>query len=126
MIPQPCRLPYQRPGGFDFRVHIREHPFNCLEVSDGLPKSPPFLRVAYRRFQCALCDTYALRGDAHAPAVERLKRNFETLPLFTQPVFHGYYAVGESNFSRARGAKAHFILVPADTETREPRFHQKS
>ena len=125
-VPQPGGLPHQTARRFNFRLHVRQHKLNRLKLANRFAKCAPLLRVAHGRFECALGDAHGLRGNPHAPAVERLERDLQPLPFLAQAVLDWDLAIGQRDFRGARTAQAHFILVAADAKAGEAWFHQKS
>src|SRR5260370_17811970 len=73
--------------GFNFHLHVGEHPLDGLILGDRLAESLALLGVMHRGFERSLREAKRLRGDADASAIERFERDSQTLAFFSQAVF---------------------------------------
>ena len=103
-------------GGFDFGVHVGEHPLNGLEFGNGFTEGFAGAGIFDGFVQGALGKANRLRGDANAAAVEGGECDPEALAFFADAIFGGNHAIVEKNFDGGRGALAHFVFVAADFE----------
>src|SRR5882724_5499021 len=122
---QPCSIVCQTARGFDFGLHVGEHPLNRLEFGDGFAEGFALFRVLDRIVERALCESYGLRGNADAAAVERAESNFQSLAFFTEAIFGWHFAIVQQKFDGWRRALAHFVFMAADFETLEGRLDEE-
>src|SRR5882724_1845395 len=113
---------YQAAGGFDFGLHVGEHPLNGLKFADGFAEGFALLGVFHGLFERALRQSHSLRGDTDAPAIERAESNLQALTFGTEPIFCRHFAIVQNNFDGRRTALAHLVFMTAYFESRESRL----
>src|SRR5260370_36246009 len=87
----------QGPGGFDFGVHVSEHPLDGLEFADGFPEGFAGPRIFGGLVEGSLGEADGLRGDADAFAIESGESDFEALTFFTEAIGRGNEAIVEND-----------------------------
>ena len=116
---EPSGLVDEGAGGFDFHLHVGEHPLDRLKVGDIFAEGFAVLGVFDGFVEGALGEADGEGGDADAAAVESAESDFQALAFFAEAIFGGDFAIVENNFDGGRAALAHFFFVAADAETRE-------
>ncbi len=101
-------------GGFDFGVHIGEHPLDGLEFADGFAEGFAGAGIFHGFVEGALGQAHGLGGDADAATIESGEGDLETGAFFAEAIFDGDFAIVEDEFDGGRGALAHFVFVAAD------------
>ena len=105
-IAHQCGVVRQRAGGFDFGLHVGEHPLDGLIVGDGLAEGAALLGVAHGRFQRSLREADRLRGDADAAAIERFERDLQALAFFAEAIFRRDAAILRETISAERESRS--------------------
>src|SRR5665213_2745061 len=110
-VAHPCGVMHKCSRGFNFRLHVSEHPLYSLEVANGFSKCAALLGIGYRSLQRSLRDADCLRRDAHATAIQKFQGNLQALAFFAQAILFWDFAIGKGDFRRARSAQPHLIPV---------------
>lgn len=113
-------------GGFDFDVHVGEHPLDGLKFADGFAEGFAGAGVFDGFVESGLGETDSLRGDADAAVIESGERDSEALALFAKAIFGGDETIVEKNFDGGRRALAHFVFVAADFKAGGVGFDEES
>jgi len=106
----------QDAGGFDFSVHVGEHPLDGLEFADGFAESAAGAGVFDGLIEGALGKADGERGDADTAVVESGESDLEALAFFPEAGGDGDDAIVENDFDGGGTALAHFVFVAADFE----------
>ena len=85
-------------GGFDFGVHVGEHPLDGLKLADGFAEGFAGARVLHGFIEGALGQAYGLGGNADAAAVEGRESDLQAGAFVAETIFLGDRAVVEDEF----------------------------
>ena len=110
-------------GCVDFRGHVRKHELDGLKFRDGMAEGQAFPGILQRGFECALCDSGGLRGNADAAAIERRECYLVAFAFAAYSIRHWNLAIAEDEFAASGGADAEFLFFPADFKSRCAFFH---
>ncbi len=100
----------ERAGGFDFGVHVGEHPLDGLEFADGFAEGFAGAGVFDGFIEGALGQADGLRGDADAAAIESGESDLQALAFFAEAIGGGNYAIVEDEFRRREKSAGPFCL----------------
>src|ERR1700733_2928709 len=108
--------------GFNFGLHIREHPLDGLIFGDGFSESAALFCITGGSFHSALRQSDGLSGDAHTPAIEGFEGYSQALAFFTKKILDWHATIVENDFRRARKMQAHFFFVTPNAKAGERRL----
>src|SRR5437763_14474428 len=98
MIGEKGRVVGQAAGGFEFGLHISDHPLNGLKFADGFAERAALFGIFNGFIESALSQADRLRSNADAAAVQSAESNLQALTLFAEAVGRGYFTIVQQDF----------------------------